>query len=250
MRWFERHIDASLSRWAQGALPSAQAARLLRHAHACHRCGPRYERWTQAHRALEGTADAPSSVERRALTEAGLHAALAAAVPLEAPAPRWSALAALGGAVAAAFLAVLLTPSLTHEFRARGMGAPPPGVALRVFCATSGQPLRELHSGEACPANAMLAFAAGGRPPYTHAAVRVRDPRGLELTGGPFALAGTPGREAPLELTVPLPEAVGEAKVTVAFASSASAALAALRTDGEQEGAVVLEQTLRVEEGP
>ncbi|WP_342376665.1 hypothetical protein NVS55_35675 [Myxococcus stipitatus] len=249
MRWYERHIDASLSRWAQGELPSAQAARLLRHAHLCHRCGPLYERHAQAHRALEGSSQAPSSVERQALTEAGLQAALAAAAPLPVPS-KGPALAALGGAVAAALLAVMLTPSLTHEFRARGIGSPPPGVALRVFCATSGQPLRELHAGEACPANAMLAFAAGGRPPYSHAAVRVRGPRGLELTRGPFALVGTPGKEAPLELTVPLPEAVGEARVTAAFASSASAALAALRGDGEQEGAVVLEQTLRVEEGP
>ncbi|AGC48557.1 hypothetical protein MYSTI_07285 [Myxococcus stipitatus DSM 14675] len=250
MRWYERHVDASLSRWAQGELPSSQAARLLRHAHLCHRCGPLYERWAQAHRALEGVSHAPSSVERQVLTEAGLHAALAAAAPLPGVSSKWPALAALGGAVAAALLAVLLTPSLTHEFRARGFGSPPPGVALRVFCATSGQPLRELHSAEACPANAMLAFAAGGRPPYSHAAVRVRGPRGLELTRGPFALVGTPGKEAPLELTVPLPEAAGEAHVTVAFASSASAALAALRGDGEQEGAVVLEQTLRVEEGP
>ncbi|MFY1831759.1 hypothetical protein ACN47A_37940 [Myxococcus fulvus] len=248
MRWYERHIDAGLTRQAQGELPSPQAARLLRHAHLCHRCGPLYERWARAQRALEGSLDAPSSVERHALTEGGLEAALAAAAPLEAPA-RWPSLTALGGALAAVVLAVVLTSLPRDEFRSRGLGTPPPGVALRIFCATPGQPLKELHASEACPAGAMLAFAAGGQAPYTHVALQVRGTQRAELMAGPFALTGSPGNEAPLELTVPLPETVGEAEVTAAFAGSPSAALAALRGE-EQGGAVVLKQTLRVEEGP
>ncbi|NTX60749.1 hypothetical protein HUA74_08760 [Myxococcus sp. CA051A] len=248
MRWYERHIDASLPRWAQGELPPAQASRLLRHAHVCHRCGPLYERWAQAHRALEDSLDAPSSMERFALTEGGLEAALAAAEPLAAPS-RWPSMMALAGALTAVVAAMVLSPALTDEFRARGLGTPPPGVALRIFCATPGQPLRELHSGEACPAGAMLAFAAGGQAPYTHIAVQVRGTQRAELTAGPFLLSGAPGKEAPLALTVPLPETVGEAEVTAAFADSPSAALAALRGE-EQGGAVVLKQALRVEEGP
>ncbi|MCP3100683.1 hypothetical protein LZ198_17575 [Myxococcus sp. K15C18031901] len=249
MRWYERHIDGSLTRWSLGTLTPDQSARLLRHAHVCHRCGPLYERWVRAHRALEGSLDAPSSMERLALTEAGLSAALAAAVPARAPSALTS-LAALGGVLAAVLLAVVLVPRLSSdEFRSRGVGTPPPGVALRVFCAAPGLPLRELHAGEACPAGAMMAFAAGGNAPYTHVVVRVRDADRPEVLAGPFALAGPPGKEAPLELTVPLPEHAGEAKVTAAFASSPSAALAAVRGDEEGE-AVVLEQSVRVEEGP
>ncbi|WNZ61468.1 hypothetical protein QEG98_37290 [Myxococcus sp. MxC21-1] len=143
MRWYERHIDASLTRWSLGDLSSHQSARLLRHAHACQRCGTRYERWAQAHRALEGNdIHVPSSVELQALSDGGLEAALAAAAPEQAPS-RWSSLALLGGALAAVFLAVVLVPTATTtpgEFVARGEGTAPPGVALRIFCATPGRP--------------------------------------------------------------------------------------------------------------
>jgi len=249
MRWYERHIDAGLTRWSEGTLSPAQSARLLRHAHVCRRCGPRYERWAQAHRALEGSLDAPSSMERQALTEAGLAAALQAAAPAPTPA-RLPGLMVLGGALAAAVLALVLAPRpASDEFRARGLGTPPPGVALRVFCAAPGLPLRELHSGEACPAGALMAFAAGGSAPYTHVAVQVRGAEGPQVLAGAFPLMGTPGKEAPLELTVPLPEHGGEVEVTAAFASSPSAALAAVR-GADEGGAVVLEQAVRVEGVP
>ncbi|MCY1019500.1 hypothetical protein [Pyxidicoccus sp. MSG2] len=250
MRWYERHIDASLTRWSLGALSSHESARLLRHAHGCARCGPRYEQWARAHRALEGDVDLPSSVERQALGDAGLAAALAAAVPQEAPS-RWPSLAVLGGALAAVFLAVVLTPPATNtrEFTSRGEGTPPPGVAIRIFCATAGQPMRELHAGDSCRAGAMLAFAAGGNAPYTHVAVQVRGPKKAEVVAGPFSLSGTPGREGPLELTVPMPQLAGAMEVTAAFADRPAAALAALRGE-EHEGSVVLKQEVRVEDGP
>jgi hypothetical protein len=250
MRWYERHIDASLTRWSLGALSSHESARLLRHAHGCARCGPRYERWAQAHRALEGDVDQPSSVELQALGDAGLAAALAAAEPQEAPS-RWPSLAVLGGALAAVFLAVVLTPHATHlnEFTSRGEGTPPPGVALRIFCATAGQPIRELHAGDSCRAGAMLAFAAGGNAPYTHVAVQVRGAKKAEVVAGPFSLSGTPGKEAPLELTVAMPQWAGAVDVTAAFADRPAAALAALRGE-EHEGSVVLKQEVKVEEGP
>lgn len=251
MRWYERHIDASLTRWSQGELSSSESARLLRHAHGCARCGARYERWARAHRALEsGNVDVPSSLERQAITEGGLAAALAAAAPEQAQA-RWPSMAVLGGALAAVFLAVVLTPPATdtHEFTKRGDGTPPPGVALRIFCARAGQPLRELHAGDSCRAGAMLAFAAGGNTPYSHVAVQVRGAKKAEVTAGPFAVAGAPGKEGPLELTVPMPQQAGTVEVTAAFANGPAAALAALR--GEQHaGAVVLKQEVKVEEGP
>ncbi|WP_205525777.1 hypothetical protein [Pyxidicoccus trucidator] len=250
MRWYERHIDASLPRWSQGALSSRESARLLRHAHACTRCGFRYERWAQAHRGLEGgDLDQPSSAERMALTEGGLAAALAAAAPEESSA-RWPSLALLGGALAAAFLAVVLVPTITpNEFGVRGAGTPPPAVALRIFCATAGQPLRELHAGDSCQAGAMLAFAAGGNSPYTHVAVQVRGAKKAEVMAGPFVLTGPVGKEGPVELTVPMPQAAGVVEVTAAFADRPAAALAALR--GEQhEGSVVLKQEVKVEDGP
>ncbi|MFP2926960.1 hypothetical protein ACLESO_17525 [Pyxidicoccus sp. 3LG] len=252
MRWYERHIDASLTRWSLGALSSHESARLLRHAHACERCGHRYERWARAHRALEGgDVDSPSSMEQQALTEGGLEAVLAAAaaVPSEAPS-RWPSLALLGGALAAVFMAMVLAPSTPKdEFGVRGGGTPSLGVALRVFCATPGQALRELHASESCRAGAMLAFAAGGHAPYTHVAVQVRGAKKAEVTAGPFALSGPPGKEGPLELTVPMPQSPGVVEITAAFADSPPAALAALR--GEQHsGTVVLKQEVRVEEGP
>lgn len=252
MRWYERHIDASLTRWALGALSPNESARLLRHAHGCTRCGTRYERWAQAHRGLEGdTLDTPSSMERQALTDAGLAAALAAAAPAEQAPARWPSLAMLAGAVAAVFLGVVLTPPATdtREFTSRGEGTPPPGVALRLFCAAAGQPMRELHAGDACRTGAMLAFAAGGNAPYSHVAVQVRGAKKAEVTAGPFVLSGPPGREDPLELTVPMPPQAGVVEVTAAFADRPAAALAALR--GEQhEGAVVLKQEVKVEDGP
>lgn len=250
MRWYERHIDASLTRWSLGALSSHESARLLRHAHGCARCGPRYEQWARAHRALEGDVDLPSSVERQALSDAGLAAALASAAPQEAQA-RWPSLALLGGALAAVFLAVVLTPPATDtkEFTSRGEGTPPPGVAMRVFCAAAGQPMRELHAGDSCRAGAMLAFAAGGNAPYTHVAIQVRGAKRAEVMAGPFSLSGAPGKEGPLELTVPMPQTAGVVEVTAAFADRPAAALAALRAE-QYEGSVVLRQEVRVEEGP
>ncbi|WP_238540000.1 hypothetical protein [Corallococcus macrosporus] len=252
MRWYERHIDASLTRWSLGDLSSHQAARLLRHAHDCRRCGPRYERWAQAHRALEGNdLHAPSSVELKALSDGGLEAALAAAAP-EQTLSRWPSLALLGGALAAVFLAVVLVPSASNtlgEFTSRGEGTAPPSVALRIFCATPGQALRELHAGDACRAGAMLAFAAGGKAPFTHVAVQVRGARKAEVTAGPFALSGSLGKEAPLELTVPMPETAGTVEVVAVFAGSPAESLATLRGE-PTEGTVVLKQSVRVEEGP
>lgn len=251
MRWYERHIDASLPRWSHGELSPRQSARLLRHAHRCGRCGPRYERWALAHRGLMGgELGTPSPMERHALTESGLEAALAAAAPAEEAPSRWPSLAVLGGALAAVFLAVVLAPQqVTHEFSVRGVGVPPPGVALRIFCATPGQPLRELHAGDACRAGATLAFAAGGNAPYSHVAVQVRGTKKAEVMAGPFSLAGTVGKEAPLELTVPMPETGGTVEVTAVFADRAATALGVLRGE-EHGGTVVLRQAVRVEEGP
>lgn len=249
MRWYERHVDAGLTRWSLGELSPREAARMLRHAHACTRCGPRYERWVQAHRVFEtGNPDALLPVEQETLTAAGLEAALAAAAPEESRA-RWPTLVMLSGALAAVFLAVVLTPpATTPEWGTRGQSTPAPEAALRTFCAVPGQQLREVRAGMGCPAGATLAFAAGARQPLTHVAVRVVVDEKEEVAG-PFALSTQPGGEIPLELTVPLPRTGRVVQVTAAFSAQPSATLAALRGDGT-EGVVVLRQEVRVEEGP
>ncbi|RKH55819.1 hypothetical protein D7W81_35470, partial [Corallococcus aberystwythensis] len=85
MKWYERHVDAGLTRWSLGELSAPESSRLLRHAHACTRCGTRYDKWARAHRVFEsGGTDTPTSMELEALTAAGLEAALTAAAPPDA----------------------------------------------------------------------------------------------------------------------------------------------------------------------
>ncbi|RKH64281.1 hypothetical protein D7X96_26195, partial [Corallococcus interemptor] len=85
MKWYERHVDAGLTRWSLGELSAPESSRLLRHAHACARCGTRYDKWARAHRVLEsGQTDSPTATELETLTAAGLEAALNAASPPDA----------------------------------------------------------------------------------------------------------------------------------------------------------------------
>ncbi|MFB1480202.1 hypothetical protein [Corallococcus sp. RDP092CA] len=263
MKWYERHVDASLTRWSLGELSPSESSRLLRHAHACARCGARYDKWARAHRVLEsGQTDLPTDLELETLTAAGMEAALDAAAPPDAAPARWPTLAVLGATLAALFLAVVVTPTSVEptapadpEWSPRGaVQDPPPPTAplaqpvLRVFCAAPGQPLRELRTGTACTPGATLAFAAGARPPYTHVAVRVRVGDREELDG-PFPLSGKAGEERPLELTVALPPGAGMAEVTATFSEHPDATLAALR-DGATAGVVVLRQEVRVKDAP
>ncbi|CAM3341110.1 hypothetical protein [Corallococcus soli] len=266
MKWYERHVDAGLTRWSLGELSAPESSRLLRHAHACARCGSRYNKWASAHRVFEsGQPATPTAVELETLTVAGLEAALGAAVPADAAQARWPTLAVLGATLAALFLAVVVTPASVGptateptepEWSPRGVvhdPAPPTTPlaqpVLRIFCAIPGQPLRELRGGTACAPGATLAFAASARPPFTHVAVRVgAGPRG-EIHG-PFPLSGKAGEERPLELTVALPETSSDMpEVTASFSADPDAALAALR-GGTTVGVVVLRQEVRVEEGP
>ena len=261
MKWYERHVDAGLTRWSLGELSAPESSRLLRHAHACQRCGIRYDKWARAHRFFEsGQTDTPTAMELETLTVAGLEAALTAASPPDAAGARWPTLAVLGATLAALF-AVVVTPTLLppptteSEWSPRGVvhDPAPPTVplaqpVLRIFCAVPGQSLREVRTGTACAPGATLAFAAGARPPYTHVAVRVRA-GGREEVNGPFALSGTAGEEGPLELTVALPATSDMAEVTATFSEHPDATLAALR-GGTTEGVVVLRQEVRVEGGP
>ncbi|RKH08088.1 hypothetical protein D7X74_32370 [Corallococcus sp. CA047B] len=264
MKWYERHVDAGLTRWSLGELSAPESSRLLRHAHACNRCGTRYNKWARAHRALEsGNTDTPTSIELETLTVAGLEAALSAAAPADAVQARWPTLAVLGATLAALFLAVVVTPSsgptgiapTEPEWSPRGVvhdpvtpSTPLAQPVLRIFCAVPGQSLRELKAGTACAPGATLAFAASARPPYTHVAVRVRV-GGKEELNGPFPLSGKAGEERPLELTFALPATSDMAEVTASFSEHPDATLAALR-GGTTEGVVVLRQEVRVEEGP
>ncbi|MBN8230955.1 hypothetical protein JYK02_25895 [Corallococcus macrosporus] len=266
MKWYERHVDAGLTRWSLGELSAPESSRLLRHAHACARCGTRYDKWARAHRVFEsGQTDTPTSTELETLTAAGLEAALGAAAPADAAPARWPTLAVLGATLAALFLAVVVTPGSVGPTAATEPGEPewsprgavhdptPPTAplaqpVLRVFCAAPGQSLRELRTGTACTPGATLAFAAGARPPYTHVAVRVRA-GGHEEVNGPFALSGKAGEERPLELTVALPTGSDMAEVTATFSEHPDATLAALR-GGTTEGVVVLRQEVRVKDSP
>lgn len=249
MSWFDGHVDALLVRYSEGTLSPRQATRMLKHAHACTRCGPRYERLALAHRMLERNhLDSPSSTEESALADAGLAAALAAAAP-EAERWTWRSLSLAGAGLAAVCLAalVLVRPGDGGEWQARGVGRAT-GAALRVFCAVRQQPLRELKEAPTCPPEASLVFAAGAEPPLSHVAIVVRAD-GLSATEGPFVLTGRPGAEQPLETTVSLRALPGEAEVVAAFADSPQAALEALRGRAHP-GAVVLRQPVRVEEAP
>jgi hypothetical protein len=252
MRWFDGHVDGLLSRWAEGTLSPRQSARLLRHAHACERCGSRYERLVKASRLLErGDLHTPTPIEEAVLADVGLQAALAAAAPVAEPS-RWPSLAVMGGGLAALCLAalVLVRPSdVGGEWQPRGV-RPASGAVLRVFCAVRQQPLRELEPSQGtCPPGAMLAFAAGARAPLSHVAMAVRGGGLKGSTEGPFALLGRPGAEQPLETTVSLPLAPGAVEVVAAFGNSPRAALEAVR--GEvTPGAVVLHLPVRVEVAP
>ncbi|OJT25648.1 hypothetical protein BO221_07250 [Archangium sp. Cb G35] len=286
MSWFERHIDRWMEAWALGELTSSQATRLLRHAHTCERCGHLYEQWVRAHRMFEsGDVNVPTPAESLARRASGLEAALAAA----APAPvrvRWPALVALLGTMAAAAFGVLLvvgrlTPSNVQEWQPRGVGMPSPSAAMRLFCATPGQPLRELVGPEdTCPPGAKLAFAAGAESPLSHVAVlaykEVQPDSGGQMVvaeasmeprpqtvrppppedegpwrhkGGPFPVGGRPGQEAPLELTIQLPSSPGK-KVVVeaAFASGPEAALQDLLAPRAQVKGVMRRQLVLLQE--
>jgi hypothetical protein len=252
MSWFDPHVDGLLARWAEGTLSPRQSARLLRHAHACERCGASYERLVRASRLLEhGDPHTPTGTELAVLADTGLAAALAAAEP-EASRTRWPSLSLAGGMLAAVSLVVLMVlvqqPREVDSWQARGGSGRPSRAALRVFCAVRQQPLRELEPSQACPPGAQLAFAVGADAPLSHVAVGLRT-RSLQAIEGPFSVTGRPGAELPLETTLPLQVPAGEAEVIAAFADSPREALAALRGE-TQRGAVVLRLPVRVEETP
>ncbi|WP_224368775.1 hypothetical protein [Hyalangium versicolor] len=246
MRWFDRHIDRALETWALGGLSSAQASRLLRHAHACEPCGARYERWALAHRALEtGGLDRFSSAEHAGLEAAGLEAALAAASEMS-PRSRWQRGMVLGAAVVAVCLGVVLIPPHESEWRVRGAGTVAPDAVLRLFCAAPEHSLRELAPGQACPPGARLAFAVGAEPPLSHVAIRIL---GREKKEEAFPITGRPGKEAALEWTVPLPDTPGTVEVEATFTSTPEVGLHAPQAPRSDE-AIVRRQLVRIEELP
>lgn len=273
------HVDRQLARLAaSGALPPRQWNRVLRHARGCARCGPRYERVVHTRRVLaHDSLGEPTQQELESIAALGLGAALAAAAGgtraerargwlarrLDALRPRRAAHGAEGtfipgglaaadpwkglgrawalAAVAACALLLLARPETEGEWGARGEGGT---AVLRLFCVPADAALREVKGEGACPAGAALAFAAGVRPPLTHAAVVVRGAEGTRVEG-PFEVKGQPGAEAALDVTPRLP-ASGEVELTAVFASSAEAALAAARGEATS-GAVRVQHRVRVE---
>jgi len=223
------------------AIATYEGARLtdaIQHARACPQCRRPVERVLLALRALEvGTPWTPTEVETTAASVAGLDSVLRSARPIR----RWPTVAGLGIALAAA-AALFLVVKGPPEFVERGTGSG--GAVLRMFCATDPQALRELPSGQSCPAGGKLAFAAGASTGAAFAALQLSGPDGVRLLG-PFPVSGRPGAEAPLD-TTPQLDVPGRVDVTAAFASTPDAALAALR--GERvAGSVVVRQTVLVE---
>jgi hypothetical protein len=249
------HVDRQLARLASsGTLPHRQWSRVLRHARACARCGPRYERVVNMHRVLAGgTLAEPTAAELESVAAQGLRAALAAAgapapvrtatPPARAGAGWWRPAFAGGLAALAACALVLLTVPREEEWGARGEGGAT--AVLRVFCVPEDSALREVKGEGACPSGASLAFAAAVRPPLTHAAVVIRGAEGPRVEG-PFEVKTLPGAEAALDVTPRLP-ASGVVEVTTVFAASAEAALAAARGEA-LEGVVRVQHRVRVEE--
>jgi hypothetical protein len=267
MLLFSLHVDRQLARLAtSGTLPPRQWGRVLRHARACARCGPRYERVVNVHRVLaHGTLAEPTAAELESVAALGLKAALSAAgagglrsrLARAVGARRrergaW-ALAAMDGwrrpgfigglaAVAACALVLLAVPR-QEEWMARGEGSAT--AVLRVFCVPEDAELHEVKTEGRCPSGAALAFAAAVRPPLTHAVVVLRGAEGLRVEG-PFEVKTPPGAEATLDVTPRLP-ASGVVEVTTVFAASAQQALAAARGEAVQ-GAVRVQHRVRVEE--
>lgn len=275
MRWFDRHIDRWLQRWALGELTPAQASRLLRHVHACARCRVRYEKWVCAQRALEsGDPTVPSSAEQAGLTAAGLEAALAAADPVPKRVS-WRSWGALGGVLAFVCLALVLAPfseSTLHDlalakakpgdWQARGSSKPEPVAVLRVFCSAPGKALEELGPDQSCPRGAKLAFAVKADPVFSFLTVQLC-PNPMEGVSSLFAsgspdenamrafatpLHGQSGEEIPLERMFALPQTPGMREVVAVFATSREAVMNAMPCH-IPEGAVVRRQPVWVAEG-
>jgi hypothetical protein len=266
------HVDRHLARLAaSGTLPPRQWSRMLRHARGCARCGPRYERVVHMQRVLaHGTLVEPTSAELESIEARGLAAALASAADGRSPArgtaetraghgdvsSRHSGRAWSGwtedlsrawalAAVAACALLLLAAPQEETEWSARGEGDG--SAVLRLFCVPEDAALREVKSTGTCPPGAALAFAAGVRPPLTHAVVVVRGAEGTRVEG-PFEVRSPPGAEAALDVTPRLP-ASGDVEVTAIFAPSPQAALAAARGE-PAEGATRVQHRVRVEAAP
>ncbi|NOK14209.1 hypothetical protein [Corallococcus exercitus] len=267
------HVDRHLARLASsGTLPPRQWRRTLRHARACARCGPRYERVMHLRRVwAQDTVAEPTPAELESVAARGLEAALASAAGGRTTAPGgrqawlargrewltggpwWGAGRAWAlAAVAAGALLLLAVPreqvapvGLEAEWGVRGDGDS--AAVLRLFCVPEDSALREVKGEGACPPGAALAFAAGVRAPLTHAVVVVRGAGGTRLEG-PFEVRGPPGAEAALDVTPRLPTS-GDVEVTAVFAPSAQAALAAARGE-PAEGAVRVQHRVRVEATP
>ena len=282
------HVDRHLARLASsGTLPPRQWNRLLRHARACARCGPRYERVMHLQRVwAHGTLAEPTAAELESVAARGLEAALASAaggletaqggrrawlaresdLPGSAPggwgawlerardlltAGPWRGAWALAAVTACALLVIAVPREQVAPVGVESewgvRGEGNSAAVLRLFCVPEDSALREVKGEGACPPGAALAFAAGARTPLTHAVVVVRGAGGPRMEG-PFEVKSPPGAEAALDVTPLLPTA-GDVEVTAIFAPSAQAALAAARGE-PAEGIVRVQHRVRVEATP
>jgi anti-sigma factor RsiW len=215
MQFLTSHADGLLEALAAGELPERRRKRVLRHMRQCERCAQRYEQLVRANRALAGLSlDEPSPQELATLRAANLKAALGAAAPARRPVQRgvlgWAG--ALAGGVAALIALVVVRPSDSDEWQARGEAGHRRAV-LRVFCVRPNRPVVELETGAPCPPGASLAFAVGAVPPLRSVRIAVEG----RPASGPLAILGAPGKEQPVSFSFTLEGPVGTREVVATF---------------------------------
>ncbi len=159
----------------------------------------------------------------------------------------WARRVVLVSMVAMACLLAVGTLQRDDGWQARGNGAAVLAAVLRVFCAPSGQSMRELHPGQACPPGAQLMFAVGAKPPLSQVTVQILG-MGNSAPEGPIRITGEPGKEQHLRTMIPLPDAPGTVEVLATF--SAARSLQSGIAQGHESQEVVRRQLIPVEATP
>ncbi|MGQ0506821.1 MAG: hypothetical protein ACT4TC_16035 [Myxococcaceae bacterium] len=240
-----RHASSGLyDRLATGGLGPREARLLFTHARTCTHCRTRLDRVSLALRVFEsGRVLEPSAGELRAFENAGLNAALQGS--RRSRGTRQAFWWASAAAIASVSAVVTLSFPRELELAARGPPQTSREVVLRIFCAKSSSPLSELKQSAHCGPEEALAFAASSKLAGTHVAIKFST-EGEEWVEGPFRVSGTPGREAPLPLTLALTGRAGALRVLAAFAEKPEELLRAAR---EEDGrfATLRVQSVRVE---
>lgn len=197
--WPACHSALRLDRWMAGELPAAEAEDLSAHVARCARC-------------REAAASLAEARDRTVLPP--LRAARSAAIPRRAP--RWLPWSALGAALAAAAVLVILAPRIRPGLGlglgdARLKGSSP---ALGMYV-QHGDVVRRAGPGERVAPGDAVRFAVTLREP-AYVAVLTLDPAGkasVYYPAGALAEPVNPGADVALPLATRLDQTVGEEHV-------------------------------------